>query len=151
MAIQHVDAEYASGMEAFVRLMEMIQLALEVAEIPIYRNRARAGKDFYVFYVGQLRGAKPYAVKVFYKYACNIRFEFSDANANSELILDGEGWEEPDPKPYRSYRLDHTFFDLDADQQLQKLATFFKQSYELMTRATATPAVPDSTPNNTIG
>lgn len=132
MAVQHVGKEYVAGMEAYIRLVTMIDRALDIAQIPTYK-RPRAGKGFWVFYVGS-KTKRLYCVRIKYRKPTDVRFEFFKMKCDKERFAEQDDWKLAKDKPYRVLELDGTFFESDAQEQLMKLKTFFHESHEAAKR-----------------
>lgn len=126
MAIQHVGKEYVSGMEAYVRLVTMIERALDVAGISIYK-RPRAGKGFWVCYVGS-KTSRPFCVRIRYKKPTQVCFEFVKMKPDPAKEK-SDDWQLVNRKLCRTFEMDEGFFEAEAQEQMMRLRTFFTESY----------------------
>jgi|GEM_PF-4532482 len=142
MAIQHVGREYVLGMEAYVRLVTMIDRALIDAEIPMYK-RPRVWKDNWICYVGS-RSSRPFCIKIRFKNPTQICFEFFASNLAPGKQLPDD-WHLGKSKPYRVFKLTDSFFAVEAQEQSLQLQTFFKESYEAAKQLCAADQPPSVT------
>ncbi|MEX1039564.1 MAG: hypothetical protein WDZ51_02965 [Pirellulaceae bacterium] len=127
MSVQRVEKEYLSGMEAYVRLVTMIDLALTIAEIPKYK-RPRNGKGYWVFYVGSTT-TRDYCIRFYFKRPGELRFEFHGKSPNRKPFEFGSLWKSGGQRLHRIMELDSEFFEADAQQQLRKLTEFLRSSH----------------------
>ncbi len=127
MSVQRVERDYISGMQAYVRLVTMIDHAVDVAEIAKYK-RPRNAKGFWIFYVGSTK-SRDYSIRFYYEEPTKLRFEFYNKRHDPEQLDSYPAWNAGGKSPHRIMELDEEFFGLDAQRQLGVLAEFFRSSY----------------------
>lgn len=141
VTIDHVGWEYSNGVVAMQRLAVMIERALELAEIPIYRKTA--GWDWIGYYTGD---STQVWVGVRYKNPTRLLMAYEAATGDRE-VFDSLPERLPAELPLEcawnggkiSLHIDLDderihFFALSKESQLAKLTTFIQQAYPIALR-----------------
>lgn len=129
MAVQQVGKEYLAGVEAFQRLVTMLEKAIQDCGLTFARSYQKKRFGFY------LEQPKHKAFLVYSNYGSPevLRFKFDEAKHDQDRFLAlGEG-RLVDGKPMFELNLEGRepdFFTLPAEDQLKVVTTFIKESFE---------------------
>jgi hypothetical protein len=132
MAVQHVSKEYLVGVEAFLRLVTMLEKAIQDCGLGFTRSYQVNCFGFYL----EKPKYKAFFVYINYKTPHLLRFRFYEAEVDickftalgTGKFTDGEAFFEFDLG-----RQNPDFFMLSADDQITAITNFIKSSYEKAT------------------
>jgi hypothetical protein len=126
MSLQKVSWEYINGVPALINLINMIEVAIQGAHIPIHGKSP--GWDFKGFWLKD----KEYFCGVYTTNPLVITFELTDKNKFHKELLEQTSYELREGKERLWFRLPLEkihFFSLDKDEQLEKITEFVKIAY----------------------
>lgn len=128
MSIQKVGAEYVNGIPAFNNILNMIEVAIENANIPTYPTYPRAASwDSKGFWLGD----KEYWCGIYYNNHLIITFEIID-KSKYDKSLNTSRYEIKKGRERIWFRLplgEIDFFSLDKDKQQEEITKFVKTAY----------------------
>jgi len=126
MSIQKVGWEYINGVSALANLINMIEVAIQSASLPIYAKSP--GWDFKGFYVE----SNELWCGVFYSDPLVVTFEIQNKKHFNSKLIDTPSY----PMRENKYTIwfclqleDKYFFSLDKDKQLEEITNFVKKAY----------------------
>jgi len=126
MSIQKVGWEYINGVPALNNLVNMLEVAIQGASIPIYGRSP--GWDWKGFWLEE----KEFISAIYYDNHLIITFELMDKKKYNKELLDKPSYELREGKERLWFRLDLEkchFFSLDKDEQLEEITNFVKKAY----------------------
>ncbi len=126
MSIQKVGWEYINGVPALTNLINMIEVAIQGAPLPIYGKSP--GWDFKGFYVE----SKEFWCGIHYNNPLIITFEMMDKKKFNAKPVETPSYtvKEGRYRMWFSLQLeDKHFFSLDKDEQLEEITKFVKTAY----------------------
>lgn len=135
MSLQKVGWEYINGVPALNNLVNMLEVAVQGASIPIHSKSS--GWEYKGFW---LEG-KQFITVVYYDNHLVVTFELMDKNKYDKKLLGECSYELREGKDRLWFRLDLEkcyFFSLDKDAQLEELVKFIKTSYDKAKRMRTT-------------
>ena len=126
MSIQKVGWEYINGVPALTNLINMIEVAIQGASLPIYAKSP--GWDFKGFYVE----SNKFWCGINYSEPLVMVFRIEDRkNFNSKLV-DKPNYPMAEDRYAIRFLLqfeDKHFFSLDKDEQLDEITNFVQKAY----------------------
>lgn len=126
MSIQKVSWEYINGVPALSNLINMIEVAIQDASLPIYSKSP--GWDFKGFYVQ----SNEFWCGIHYNNPLVMTFEMIGRSRFNAKLVKKPGHEVRKGNERIWFRLhleDIHFFSLDKDKQLEKITKFVKECY----------------------
>ena len=126
MSIQKVSWEYINGVPAFNNLLNMIEVAIQSASLPIYAKSA--GWDHKGFYLEN----KEFWCGIYYNNHLVVTFEIMDKKKFNVKLVETPNYTIREGKERLWFRLpleDTHFFSLDKDRQLEEITKFVKTAY----------------------
>ncbi|MCK4387898.1 MAG: PD-(D/E)XK nuclease family protein [Dehalococcoidia bacterium] len=128
MSIQKVGWEYINGVPALINLINMIEVAIQGAPLPIYGKSP--GWDFRGFYVE----SKEFWCGIYYNNPLIIMFTMMDKKKFNAKLVETPSYtvKEGRYRMWFSLQLeDKHFFSLGKDEQLEEITKFVKECYAL--------------------
>jgi len=129
MSIQKVSWEYINGVPAFNYLLDMIEVAIKDANIPLFpgypRSAAWEWKGFWL-------GDKEFLCSVYYRNHLVLVFEWQNKGKYDSKLLEKRSYElreEGEDIWFRLHLEEIPFFSLDKDKQLEEITKFIKTAY----------------------
>ncbi|MBA7655791.1 hypothetical protein ES703_63700 [subsurface metagenome] len=126
MSIQRVSWEYINGVPALINLVNMIEVAIQGASLPIYGKSPGWGfKGFYV-------ESKEFWCGIHYSNPLIITFEMMDKKKFNAKLVEAPSYTVREGRYRMWFGLqleDMHFFSLDKDKQLEEITNFVKKAY----------------------
>lgn len=126
MSLQKVGWEYINGVPALNNLVNMLEVAIQGASIPIYGKSP--GWDWKGFWLEE----KEFISVIYYDNHLIITFELMNKKKYNKELLDKPSYELREGKERLWFRLDLEkchLFSLDKDEQLEVITKFVKTAY----------------------
>lgn len=126
MSMQKVGWEYINGVPALNNLVNMLEVAIQGASIPIYGKSP--GWDWKGFWLGE----KEFMSAIHYDNHLIITFELMDKKKYNKELSKKPSYELREGRERLWFRLDlekYHFFSLDKDEQLEVITEFVKTAY----------------------
>lgn len=126
MSLQKVGWEYINGIPALNNLVNMLEVAIQGASIPIYGKSP--GWDYKGFWLED----KEFISVIYYNDHLLITFELVDKRKYNKELLDEPSYELREGKERLWFRLDlekRHFFSLDKNEQLEEITKFVRTAY----------------------
>jgi len=126
MSLQKVGWEYINGVPALNNLVNMLEVAIQGASIPIYGKSP--GWDYKGFWLED----REFISVIYYNDHLLITFELVDKRKYNKELLDESSYELREGKERLWFRLDlekRHFFSLDKNEQLEEITNFVKKAY----------------------
>jgi hypothetical protein len=132
MAVQQVGKEYLVGVEAFLRLVTMLEKAIQDCGLGFARSYQ---KNRFGFYLDKPKH-KAFLVYINYKTPNLLLFRFEEATFDKAKFTALGVGKIADGKAFFEFNLagqDPNFFTLSADDQIKNITEFIKSSFEKAT------------------
>lgn len=132
IAVKQVGQEYLAGVEAFLRLVTMLEKALEDCNLPFRRSFQKYQFGFYL----KKPTYKAFFVGIKYSNPKVLRFRFDEAEHDEAKFAALRAGRIAEGKPVFVFQLDERdpdFFTLSADDQIKLISEFIKSSFEKAT------------------
>jgi hypothetical protein len=129
MSLQPVSTEYVRGVESFVRLVKMLEKAIEDCGLGLLRS---PGADRFGYYLKK-PFRKAFMLYLLYEHPTALIFRFADAKENKERFTAQLNAKYSGRVALFQYNLvgqTPDFFALSAEAQLKHITNFIKDSYQ---------------------